>query len=93
MGIAAQQCLSPVSAFAVAGRLSLSFFTAVTPIPYSVPGFNPTQKQNKNIQICMVNITFLRFLPVIVAVVVSPGPCGNSSSPCAAPEIGLYFTR
>ncbi|TNN31716.1 hypothetical protein EYF80_058126 [Liparis tanakae] len=33
--------LSPVAAFVVAGLLSLSFFTAVTPIPYSVPGLSP----------------------------------------------------
>lgn len=33
--------ISPVSALVVAGRLSTSFFTAVTPIPYSVPGLSP----------------------------------------------------
>lgn len=32
---------SPVSALMVAGRLSACFFTAVTPIPYSVPGLSP----------------------------------------------------
>lgn len=40
--------LSPVAAFVVAGRLSLSFFTAVTPIPYSVPGFIPMIGENKD---------------------------------------------
>ena len=39
--------LSPVAAFVVAGRLSLSFFTAVTPMPYSVPGFIPIIGENK----------------------------------------------
>lgn len=33
--------ISPVSALVVAGRLSASSFTAVTPIPYSVPGLSP----------------------------------------------------
>lgn len=32
-------------------------------------------------------------LPVMVALVVCPGPRGNSSSPWLAPEMGLYFTR
>lgn len=40
--------LSLVAAFVVAGRLSLSFFMAVTPIPYSVPGFNPVMEKNRD---------------------------------------------
>lgn len=44
---AARQCLSPVAAFVVAGRLSLSFFTAVTPIPYSVPGLSPAIQRHR----------------------------------------------
>lgn len=34
----------PVTALVVVGRLSRSSFTAVTPIPYSVPGLRPAQQ-------------------------------------------------
>lgn len=38
--------ISPVTALVVVGRLSRSSFTAVTPIPYSVPGLNPVSPNN-----------------------------------------------
>lgn len=38
--------VSPVTALVVVGRLSRSSFTAVTPIPYSVPGLSPALTNN-----------------------------------------------
>ena len=107
--MAARRRLSPVAAFVVAGRLSRSFFTAVTPIPYSIPGFSPARAERqwgvvttsphgraadpRRADVRDGLLSVQPVLPVIVASVRSPGPLGNTSSPWVAPEMGLYFTR
>lgn len=40
--------VSPVTALVVAGKLSRSPLTAVTPMPYSVPGFRPANIEKKS---------------------------------------------
>lgn len=51
----------PVTALVVVGKLSRSPFTAVTPIPYSVPGLRPTGNtktmRHKNKKLCHVCVS------------------------------------
>lgn len=50
--------ISPVSALVVAGSLSISFFTAVTPMPYSMPGFRPVQTDKLSDKLSKVTYLF-----------------------------------